>query len=693
MTHQFRIAWIIACSASWLSVGLASEPALRCAGSDDFTRAFSPLGEGWAADGGGLRGESPERSSIRAVRPDDHVEDGWTYFNVRATNLWRYALTGDPAWSNCTVECTVRVVKPSPIDETHRPGEVFFNYQWGREAVGSDAALLLRWQSPDENYMVRFSSGYGHVELWKTHGGVVCVRPCNLKPGIDHRVRATAAGPWVTVAVDGAEVLRYADPVDPIPAGRVGVAVRESQVLFTDFQVSPAPAEPKGVPPHKPDFHLRKWVGRDYIFDGDEPIGWLRHSTNDECAIHEVKLVPGVMPMAIVNAGATWGCLQGRNATDSVKVQREGKTFRFSVAMHDKQDHSFDHAADWEIRYEPSRGYVWDKRVRLSVLVDDKIWKWGFNQDDALFYQAIAPATTKLPQCRTGENYAVFTRPDGRWGAFPANHDLKNGGATWDKLVVKKGGCWAMRIDQWAVVNEFPEDNPYQYYGDYCFWGLDLHMSPTQACPNAKLPMAKKGDVFEGHSRWYAWNPQETSQRIREGVPPQPQFDPAKVMDVAHVEPVNRFSDLLTGITGDSKVRWQGALEIDRSTGHGDSVCIRINGEAMKDRSMYGNLPSVRIGPSYRTGPYLADRYRIGAWVKADDFTGKFTILCNDFVFQKPRQVSNDRAELAINGKCDWTYVSFVAEFPRYAHSWWMRLDPAGKGTVWVDDVEVVPLE
>ena len=120
---------------------------------------------------------------------------------------------------------------------------------------------------------------------------------------------------------------------------------------------------------------------------------------------------------------------------------------------------------------------------------------------------------------------------------------------------------------------------------------------------------------------------------------------------------------------------------------------LKIDGAAMGDRgNQYGALPFARMGPSWRSGPYLAPRYRVGCWVKSENFTGTFAISADFIVYQKPREPKSYRKEIPISGKMDWTYVSFETDFPRLAHGWNLRLDPNGKGTVWVDDVEVTPL-
>ena len=664
---------------------------LDCRQAGAFRKAFTTTADRgtWKVAREGFVGRTPRYYDLPEAKRDDHVDDSWTYFNVRAIGMWSYALAGETAWTNYTLATTVRILQPAPLAGP-RPGDVFFNYQWGREAVGTDAAIVLRYQNPDNNYMLRLSSDYGHLELWKTHGGVVQVKPFPFKPETDYLLTVTVSGPWIIAAINGQEVLRYADPIDPILSGKIGLAVRESAVRFSNLSVTPATMIKDPVPAHKADFHLRKWVGRDYIFDGDEPVAYCwPESGGDGGGLHEMKFVPGLMPMIIEQFGACWsGGIWDRQKGGQVQVTQEGAVFKFTVTLTDRTSGAFEDVCDWSLSYDPARGYVWDKHVKLTVRAEKNgLYKWGFNISDALFYQAVAPGTDKLPLGREegNDNWAIYTRPDGKFTVFPVHHFYPGLMTTWEKRVVKKGGVWAHRVDRWGVVTEFSADSAYQYWGDYCAWGLDLHFTPTLAGAGAKLEQPKKGDIFEDRVRFYLWNPQETALHLRQGIPIEGDSNYLLSQLFAHVEPVNHFDDVYPlAISGHSKQMWNGNYAIDRHVGHGDACSMRIDAG--------GTPPNVLIGPSFRTGPYLAPRYRFGAWVKAENFTGKFTLKCDNYSFQKPRDAKPTLAELPITGHCDWTYLSFTTDLPRYAHAWYLRLEPVGTGTVWVDDVEVAPI-
>ena len=665
-----------------------TSPLLHSATRAELKSTFLPLGADWTATDKGLEGRSPHYSDLPATQVPGFADDAHTYFVVHGTNLWRFATAGDSKWSDYSIETTVQILDPAPLKGV-RPGQdqVFMNYQWGREAMGSDAGIAVRYQGPDQYYLVRLSTGYGHIELWKTKGGIVAVKPFQFQPRKDYRVKITASGRWITVAVDGQEVLRYADPVEPLLTGKIALGVRESRVRFADLTVTAVPATDEPVPVHKPDFHFRDWVGRHYIFDGDEPVG---HITKNGC-IQEMKLVPGLMPLLVEGPGATWGDLRWKEQA-ALRTDKEGTTLAFHLDL-DDQDGRCTGTGDWTLSYDPARGYVWDLRATVTVLVDGKVQKWNVNIADPCFYQTVAPSTTKLPACRTAPNFALYTRADGRYGWFPANHQFKNGNADFRELQMKRGGFFATTVDDWAVVVEVPEDNAYQYGGDYCAWGLDQHVYPIidPSMPGGDLKpdmLTKKGDVFTGHARFYAFPPARVQQIIKEGVCAPANASTPKEL-VAHVEPVNHCDDIVAAVAGDSKSRWIGDYAIDRSVGRGDHVAMRIIPPAGKQAAVTLD----QIGPSFRSGPYPATKYRIGCWVKADAFTGSVRFQVDRAAFPAKHDFKDLKADCNITGKCDWTWVGFETDFPRFAHLWVQHLYVTGTGTVWVDDFEVSPVE
>ena len=498
----------------------------------------------------------------------------------------------------------------------------------------------------------------------------------------------TASGRWIVVAMDGREVLRYCDLVEPMLAGKVGLAVRESRCASATCGDAPAGGIAAAPPVHQADFHLRQWVGRHYIFDGDEPIGHIAKE----------RLAPGDEARAGADAhgsptapGAAGAICDGRSRSRCRSSRRAGRS-GCTVDL-DDQDGRCTGTGDWTLAYDPNRGYVWDLRAAVRVLVDGKVKKWDLNIADPCFYQTVAPATGKMPAGRRADNFAVYTRADGRLGWFPANHQFKNGGASARELHIRRGGFFGTTVDDWAAVVEVPEDNEFQYAGDYCAWGLDQHVYPIidPALPQGNLRpnmLAQRGDVYTGHARFYAFGPERVRQILKEGICARPEPGlPAEL--AAHVEPVNHFDDIVPAVAGDSKIRWLGDYTIDRRVGRGDLFSLRISADGKKLRTARLD----QLGPSFRSGPYLAAKYRVGCWVKAEQFAGSVALKVDGVVFPVKREFHNPQATLNIADHCDWTWLGFESDFLRSAHFWNMAIVVQGQGVVWVDDFEITPLE
>lgn len=635
---------------------------------------------GWAVAEADVVGESPEYYNLPETALGDFIDDSWTYHTVHPIGLWRNALAGKSEWTDYTVDCVLKISKPAPL-KGFRGGETFFNYQWGREAMGCDAAVIVRYQGPDDYYQVRISTGYGHVELWKTHGGVVQVKPFAFAAGKPYRLTVIASGPSITALVDGKELIKYHDPVEPLLSGRAGIGVRESKVAVTEFQVLPAAASKEPSPAHKPDFHIREYVGKKYIFDGDEPIGWIFWNPTEGLELREMKLAPGLMPLVTPSIGVASYDYQ----TDGTfKVTAEGKTFAFATTQKGKNG-AFECSGDWALTYEQGHGYVWDKKVKFVALKDGVPVP---EVDDPFFYQMVAPQTDKLPKCRRLPNSCIIESTNALI-AFPSSHHLwRDGLGDLSKTPIRADGCAVPTIDGWGVAVQTPADNKALVHIGFCHWGLDMHM-----LVEGRKPLAK-GEVLETHLRYSLWDRAQVTAALAKGMLPVPvNPNPSELFN--NVEPTNRFQALSPGLTGESVRLWTGNYKVDHTIGRNDSICMRVDTANIKVRQStpYGDeRPNMWQGPSYWTGPYYAPRYRIGMWVKADQFKGKVALIVDGFARPKPREPKEYRAELDINGKCDWTLVSLETDMPRNTYSWVLRVDPMGEGIIWVDDVEITPL-
>ncbi|MBS3764546.1 MAG: hypothetical protein KGZ25_14705, partial [Planctomycetes bacterium] len=422
--------------------------------------------------------------------------------------------------------------------------------------------------------------------------------------------------------------------------------------------------------------------------------------------LEEVKLVPGVMPMIYCDLHAVWGALRWEKEDATVEVEAEGETVKIYSSVDDK--HGRCRGEGWvTLSYDPDKGYVWDKRVRVKILKDDTFPKWHLNVVDPKFYQTVAPATDKLPTCRNAPNYAIYKHKSGEIASFPVNHQFKNGATLSPQdLLIERGGYWVTTVDNWGAVTTLPEDNAYQYAGDYCYWGLDQHILPIvdgeveAAFKQKHKKKAKKGDVYEGHARLYAWSPQQVRQALEKAIHPYDE-KVAKAPLLYHIEPVNHFEKTVPLLAGDSKVRWVGDYAIDREEGRDGSRCMRIEAGSTSSnighhRVRAGKPPNMQIGPSFRTGPYPARLYRIGFWVRSKGFEGRVSLKIDRINYPPgSKEGRPDKLEESINLEegSEWKHVALETPLPHLAHAWTMNIAPKGKGTLFVDDFEIVPIE
>ena len=647
---------------------------LSCNNESEFSQAFSFLGGDWRVGPPGLVGQGPLYRDLPQTNPEKMVDDVWTHYVVRSLNMWRCAVAGEDAWQDYTLSFTFRIEEPAPTSG-YRPGESMYNYQWGREATGCDLGALVRYRGPDDYYMVRVSSGYSHVELWKTRGGVLRVKPYKFVPGRDYRMSVTASGAWILVKLDGKELMRYMDRADVIAEGKVGFGVRESRVEFRDVQVVPADLIQDAPPEHVPDFHLRTWVGRDYIFDGEEPVAYVGRVYGP--ILREVKLAPGRAPLMLIEMYPKCTVPDLAWEIAEMKVAGQGNRFALHVSFKEKEDRASG-ASRFTVHYEPGRGYVWEKKTGMTPKLDDTVAKWAVEVTDPYFYQLPVPATDKLPLCEDWSLWAVWTAPDGSWRRFPVSHEFYD---TPRRLkedhAVRPGGVWATALGtELAAVIEVLDDNPYSYYGEYCWWGHDIHIRVV----GHDGERFGKGETFRGRVKYYAWDAGELAAAMLRAAIPAP--GNLELMRFVYEEPVNTFRRQVPLASAHREQLWMGDYAADPAMGYGDGMCMRIQA---------GQSAQAHVGCSNWTGPYFAPRYKVSAWVKSDDLKGRVDLVMDYYTTSEgPKKES---ASLEVDGSTDWKRVELVTELPRNAYQWLLRLEVEGEGWAWIDDVAIVPLE
>ncbi|WP_439623871.1 LamG-like jellyroll fold domain-containing protein [Gemmata sp.] len=249
---------------------------------------------------------------------------------------------------------------------------------------GFEAGVLVRG-SPEAGYRVQFSHALQEVTLVKyPDGGYLRSVPCPVELNKPFAVRVAAHGNVISVVVDEKEKIRYRDDPSPLAKGAVGLgASSRAKVSFSGVSVrslSPPPAA-KPSPEHVPNFSVRKWVGgRDWVFDGDEPV--LLATTAG--TLNNAKLRPGYKPQ-LSWTGHWETSNQGAfpdgaaKAADAV-FSGGGKTLTAKWSAKNVKGR-FEQRFTMEVGFDPRRQtYTYDVDSELEVSAGDPFhFKYGFD--------------------------------------------------------------------------------------------------------------------------------------------------------------------------------------------------------------------------------------------------------------------------------------------------------------------------
>lgn len=171
---------------------------------------------------------------------------------------------------------------------------------------GYEAALLIR-SNEVGGYRVQLSHKYQDIALVKyPDGGYVQVVPYAVELKKPIKVVVTAIGNEIVVRADGVEKIRYVDPLLTLTTGRAGIGVSSgAKVAFENVALSAAQTEsgPAAGRSSQRNFSVRTWLGgRQWIFDGDEPILQLHFEKDPSCF---AKFKPGYKPLLTFDSH--WG--------------------------------------------------------------------------------------------------------------------------------------------------------------------------------------------------------------------------------------------------------------------------------------------------------------------------------------------------------------------------------------------------
>ncbi len=311
---------------------------------------------------------------------------GWT----PAPPAWKDATVSNETatltarkWAYLMTPASVPDVEVSAIIQVREVGKLrsFFGESWSvwpDKAVddhGWDAGLLLR-ATDGGGYRVQVSASLAEVAVVKfPSGGYVRSVPVIVGKDSTLALTARARANRVTVTANGREVISFIDP-DPLGDGKVGIGANSgAMVEFRHVAVTPLESGAYESPPaHQPRFRARRWVGgRQWVFDGDEPILLLPDPASS--FVNNVKLRPGLRPLLGFNSHwdvqAQGAYPDARNDTTDVKVDGGGRELGVSwVGKHEKN--RFRTRSRMTVGWDDRRSvYTYDIESELEVLAGE----------------------------------------------------------------------------------------------------------------------------------------------------------------------------------------------------------------------------------------------------------------------------------------------------------------------------------
>ena len=555
---------------------------------------------------------------------------------------------------------------------------------------GFDAALLLRGNNTS-GYRVQLSHKYQVLALVKfPEGGYLRVVPFNVKLKEPHLIKATIAGNQINVNLDGKELIRYIDNFLPVDKGLFGVGVSSgAKVEFSAInikKVEPTPIVPSL--PYKPNFSVRKFLGgRDWVFDGDEPILQLHYEKDPSCF---AKLRPGYKPQ--INFDSHWG-LENQGAFNDAaskwttpNVSGGGDTIKVNWSSRNVKDR-FVTKSILIVGYDTVRKtYTYDIDSELEVLPGQPFhFRYGF---DFEHHTPLDPFRWQYLIAKK-KNGDLYHRPVYPIDPGPQN-DLEtyHGFRVWygrhgETMHVAPSVEYAIEPD-WNRIGKDPAKQTQRKLNTAvcaAFYDTGVSFEPETSEPGTKVRVKYR----------YTGIPAVEADGL---------FNVSKIYDSPTLDPNHHyiFADEWPKITFSKFEPMSKSWILGRSpfmTAHNtrptydlEKNCGAGSGFAMKlGPASFGkaNLP---IGATLSKG-----RYVVSALVKLVNVHGHGGRIELEASQTKTNKSLAKATHFAGNGNSEWKKQGFVFEVPEDAGALSLALGNSGTGEMLVTDVEFKKLE
>ncbi len=548
--------------------------------------------------------------------------------------------------------------------------------------------IVFGFHSELRQYRLQFSVKEKCVALWKTPNNFLAVADCAIekdKPFTISLLRTSA----VIVKVNGKEVLRVRDAIDPIDGGKLMIGASHALVDAYNIKFT-SPINHTGAEreaEHKSTFNVREWCGYRWVFDGQEPIARIAEGKDGKpwswhpVGLYEMKLRPGARPVIYAPTNFHGGGKWPEKPFEIVEVKPDRVKLRSFILKKKKEgdDASVRTVTDVTISYAADGDtYVYDMDSRMEYLQDARSVLEIF---DPFPYGCCRPAHSETKPYDGRYTHIVVRGDDNKLYKRPLNHFARPVLLTLSKtdpMVAYLG-----ETDVNPVYEIIGESRRHQYHASMCMVLQDHHVQRHNWPKTEKKGTkhhdqwrilsvhGKKAKKMLASAEWHpAWKPQ-VNRKTALFIPSGSTFSGDQVVSVVKPCGTQAFDPY-------------GSYTIDPEVGHNDKGSLRFDakdgGRSVKTR---GGLAA--FGKALEAGTYAVKLY-----VKCKDFDGKFSVG-TDYPKKQRKTIA------AVTGTtAEWIpaeiTIDVTPETPYVVLKFGIGAERGkSKGSVWVDDVSLLP--
>lgn len=606
-----------------------------------------------------------------------------------------YATEGVPG-GDYKIEFTFTVEKPYAFPPSYF-GEDFRNYKAGRNEGWWDFMIAVREQDADHHYRILVSAKEQKIALWKPEGGFLAVADAPIGLRTPHEMDVSLVGNTIAVSVGGHEQFSYVDQINPVLEGAYTISkaldaeahvsnVRSRLISKQEANIASSPEL------HEPDFTIREWRGRSWIFDGLEPIA---HVDTKKLMLHDVKLTPGYKPL--VYWELFWKQYKGKdmqyaNVLDGdidIDAVGEKLVLRMASKTNAGEITSREHMV---VSYDDKRDtYVYDVSTEVEIN-PGKTWEYhpevgfGFEYLNILAYNAVAPADKKIKdQWHAPYSWVMYDDITGAIYRQPLNHSPD----TYTAHINQNGGVYGIFSNEpiSPAIQIFKDENKeLQGNAQLCKWAYDIHFRYLPYTDHKeKIIILPAGEKYSARYQVFALDVPAQRKMFSKSI-----LDPVLAKKQGIELPIYQrgVNDFRIGRKQNEphpEWVWQGEYEWDRTTGHDDSSSLKIVGIKGQAKDAFVDTAGSSYFTRHEARP--AGTYTMSVYVRGEP--GSSGIVSIGIQSKHPE---NKPAilEIPFSGKSDeWQKLEFSAYLPENTGiKKFLRFE--GEGTVWFDNERVV---